>query len=231
MKTFQRYLTEVNNQGWNDHALRANLRSGAISFYIHPHGFSRVDGDTLDFVVAGNTLYPNPDIDRDKLYAGLSPEVMERHAASVTQHIQYVRIAGAAIGVQVEQLMVHDLSKWSPEEFVPYAKHFQGGGAPVEFATAWLLHQNRNPHHWEYWITRSDHSEQAADGCLPMPEMYVREMVADWMGASMAYTGSWDMTAWLKKNLERIRLHPDSWGLTHEVLRWLGYADVVGSHP
>lgn len=47
-----------------------------------------------------------------------------------------------------------------------------------------------------------------AAGPMPMPERYVREMVADWMGASRAYTGSWDMVDWLEKNLPRMDLHP-----------------------
>lgn len=45
---------------------------------------------------------------------------------------------------------------------------------------------------------------------LEMPRKYAREMVADWMGASRGYTGSWDMEKWLDKNWPRIseNLHP-----------------------
>ena len=43
---------------------------------------------------------------------------------------------------------------------------------------------------------------------LPMPEHFVREMVADWAGAGRAITGSWEVSAWYAKNKEKIVLHP-----------------------
>jgi hypothetical protein len=62
-----------------------------------------------------------------------------------------------------------------------------------------------------------------------MPEIYVREMVADWWGASRAYTGSWDMSDWLTKNLPRIekKLHPYSIDHLADVLAKIGYIDLV----
>jgi hypothetical protein len=35
---------------------------------------------------------------------------------------------------------------------------------------------------------------------LPMPEKFVREMVADWMGAGRAITGRWDVNDWYRPN-------------------------------
>jgi hypothetical protein len=60
-----------------------------------------------------------------------------------------------------------------------------------------------------------------------MPSMYALEMIADWMGASMAYTGSWDMTDWLYKNMPNIRLHSFTAKYVREVLDMLGYADTI----
>lgn len=49
---------------------------------------------------------------------------------------------------------------------------------------------------------------------LPMPEKYVREMVADWMGASKAYDGKWPKEKWLwwEKNREKVLsyCHPET---------------------
>lgn len=161
---------------------------------------------------------------------GMEMNVALPFAESLRAHIRFVQEAGRRIGVPERQLMIHDDSKWSSWEFPHYARNFFGDKKdPEGFAVAWLHHQNFNPHHWEYWITRSDHSRggsRAEDGCLPMPRSYALEMVADWMGASMAYTGSWDMRDWLAKNLPRIRIHSAAALYLHEILTAHGYKDV-----
>ena len=42
---------------------------------------------------------------------------------------------------------------------------------------------------------------------LPIPEVYAREMVADWVGAGMAITGNPDPSEWYEKNKDKIVLH------------------------
>ena len=49
------------------------------------------------------------------------------------------------------------------------------------------------------------------------------EMVSDWLGASRAYTGSWDMQDWLKDNFYKIKLHPITKKNTIKILKELGY--------
>jgi len=113
-------------------------------------------------------------------------------------------------GISLWAALIHDLSKFTPAELPHYQRQFFGDkGDPQGFARAWLHHQNLNPHHWEYWIPRSGHM-RGDDSTEPieMPEPFLREMVADWMGAGRAYTGSWDMREWLTKNLPKIRLNP-----------------------
>lgn len=145
-------------------------------------------------------------------------------AKSLRTHVEHVREAGRQIGVPEAQLLIHDDSKWSAEEFPFYARQFFGDkGDPAGFAVAWLNHQNKNPHHWEFWISRSGKDA----GCLPMPRNYILEMVADWMGASMSYTGSWDMTEWLEKNLSKIKIHPETAAILKEILSDLGYSKQV----
>lgn len=128
------------------------------------------------------------------------------------KHKWFVFLACKRMGVPVWRAIIHDWTKFLPAELPHYNRQFFGDKSdPDGFARAWLHHQNHNPHHWEYWITRAEHSRgraNTANGCLPMPETYVREMIADWLGASRAYTGSWDMHKWLEKNLSRIKVHP-----------------------
>lgn len=45
---------------------------------------------------------------------------------------------------------------------------------------------------------------------LPMPERYVREMLADWMGAGRAITGRWETPKWYMDNRHNMVLHPDT---------------------
>lgn len=140
------------------------------------------------------------------------------------KHKWFVFLACRRVGVSLWQALVHDLSKFTPAELPAYGRQFFGDkGDPDGFASAWLHHQNVNPHHWEYWIPRSGHSKgEDGPAPLPMPEKYVREMVADWMGASRAYTGSWEMHDWLYKNMPKMRLHQKTKCRIFDVLQEIG---------
>lgn len=149
---------------------------------------------------------------------------------SLTAHIAFVREAGRKLGVPDEQLAVHDDSKWTDAEFSGYARHFHGGGAPDEFSKAWLHHLHHNPHHWQHWIFPDGYSPRGSkveSGVVEMPQYYALEMIADWMGASRAYTGFWDMQKWLYENMPKIRLHSATADFLQAELDHLGYADTV----
>jgi hypothetical protein len=167
----------------------------------------------------------------------LDVDTAVRHTKSLVKHITFVREAGEKLGVDKVQLEQHDFSKWSYDEFLPYAINFQGDKSPVlkgnakeDFARAWMHHIHHNPHHWQHWIFPDGYSPEGArieNGVMVMPNVYALEMIADWMGASMAYTGSWDMTQWLYQNMPKIRLHSLTADYIRGVLDMLGYADTV----
>jgi hypothetical protein len=121
--------------------------------------------------------------------------------------------------------IVHDLSKFRPSEWFPYVEYFctdrkstewfdlyaQYGlaelapwGASVldRFDAAWLLHQRRNPHHWQYWMLRED---DGGNKLIPMPHEYLVEMLCDWIAAGKAQ-GKPDTKAWYIANREKIVL-------------------------
>ena len=169
-------------------------------------------------------------INNDLSIYGIDMAIAEDYAESLRDHIKYVREAGEMIGVLPEQLEVHDESKWSVAEFRGYAMHFKGGGAPDEFAAAWLHHIHANPHHWQHWTFSDGYTPKGSsveNGAVEMPKHYALEMVADRMGAEMTYGGSWDMTDWLQKIIPRIRVHSRTAIYLREVLDGLGYADVI----
>lgn len=120
----------------------------------------------------------------------------------------------------------HDLSKYEADEFDPYAEYFYGlwrtdkDSQPPEhvqaaFDQAWLLHQKRNPHHWQYHVLRED---SGVVKVLRMPELDLREMIADWRGAGLAITGADNTAAWYLKNRASMLLHPDTQCLVERML-------------
>lgn len=124
----------------------------------------------------------------------------------------------------------HDMSKFRPDEWVPYADWFYGGGADApeynygdaksqlgdmhtrpwykrRFDEAWNHHQKRNPHHYQYWLLTMDSGETVT---LEMPDRYRREMLADWRGAGRAINGRDETLEWYTRNRENMILHPST---------------------
>lgn len=185
------------------------------------------------------------------------------------RHKWFVFMACLQWGVPIWSAILHDWDKFLPDEWLPYARTFykeDGSGQYVEseaFNLAWLKHQNRNKHHWQYWLLTFDkpkpnfgimsHGEvydayiADADGnmvaliwerslewlkeppyelqmrlmadmkntpiALPMPEIAMREMLADWYGAGRAYNTDWtplEPLRWYNMNKNNMVLHPDT---------------------
>ena len=146
------------------------------------------------------------------------------------KHKWFMLAAASRIDLPLWRALTHDLSKFTRLELSHYNRQFFGDkGDPKGWAKAWLHHYHHNDHHWEHWIVESIHSSIAdRDGCiknncLAMSDVCVREMVADWMAASKAYTGSWVMTDWLSNNLTKIKVHPQTMEDIIELLSTLGY--------
>lgn len=139
----------------------------------------------------------------------------------LTRHKWYVFIECCKFGLYWRGL-THDLSKFLPSEFFAYAKNFYGnfykhGGGGTgyfkrrdiidkNFEFAWILHQKRNKHHWQWWVL----SKPQYNGftILEMPDEYRKEMVADWRGASHAQGFGGNAKNWYIKNKKRMLLHP-----------------------
>lgn len=153
-------------------------------------------------------------------------KIGQRYKESLEEHIRNVRIAGKVLEVPGVLLQWHDHSKWEPPEYEAYAKQFKGGGDPERFPRAWLHHIHSNPHHWQHWIFPDGWTMDgsAMDGAtVEMPEHYVREMLADWHGASKTYAGCWSIAGWLAENAQKIMLHHKTTDLIHDIMIDLGY--------
>jgi len=141
----------------------------------------------------------------------------------VLLHKRHVLTGCRRMRVPLWRGIIHDWDKFLPANFIAYADNFynpdgtkrcvrDASGAydsnsqPQEFRLAWLNHQ-RNKHHWQAWISIGDGGNLEP---LPMPEIYVLEMIADWIGAGIAYSGLSNPFPWYAKNKDKMILHKDT---------------------
>lgn len=114
------------------------------------------------------------------------------HLKTILKHRRLVRKFCFKCGLY-RQGLAHDLSKFSPTEFITGVKYFTGKCSPNEpersekgYSAAWLHHKGRNRHHWEYWF-----DIKKGEGYKPieMPLNYAAEMCCDRIAACRVYHG------------------------------------------
>jgi hypothetical protein len=132
-------------------------------------------------------------------------------------HLKYILIHKYYVFIQCVKHgqpllgLIHDVSKFLPSEFIPYAKYaytdyFQnlhgsyqaGDSGNIEFDLGWTLHRRRNKHHWQFWIISSNP--------IDMEEKYIIEMLCDWMGAIKAQKNNIVVEEWYDKHKSEMSL-------------------------
>lgn len=115
------------------------------------------------------------------------------HFATITKHRHAVMRHAAKAGILWQGLR-HDLSKYSPAEFVQGIINYTGKCSPNElerkkkgYSEAWLHHKGRNKHHFEYWTDYNPVERRVLP--VKMPVRYVAEMFCDRVAASKIYQG------------------------------------------
>lgn len=151
------------------------------------------------------------------------------HFRTITKHRHIVMRYCFKAGIPWQGLR-HDLSKYSPTEFIPGARFYQGTRSPNEgereaygYSKAWLHHQGRNRHHLEYW---TDYDPKTKDRRpVKMPLRYVVEMFCDRIAASRVYKGpSYNQRCPLEYFQTRkghVPIHPQTMELLERLLRML----------
>ena len=154
-----------------------------------------------------------------------------KHFKTITYHKYLVMKNCFKVGL-FKQGILHDMSKYSPDEFWVGARYYQGDRSPnnaeredVGYSSAWLHHKGRNKHHYEYWI---DYSLKCIPGGMlpaPMPTKYVVEMFMDRIAACMVYKGdSYTDSAPLEYYMsgkDPAPMHEDTRKLLEKLLRML----------
>lgn len=139
------------------------------------------------------------------------------HFKTVCNHKKYVFLNCLVAGMPIRGIL-HDLSKFSPTEFLESVKYFQGNRSPIDackevngYSNAWLHHKGRNRHHYEYWQDNFDHGGVP----LQMPFEDALELICDYLGAGMAYqkenfTYEQEYEWWKLKSSKPIAMHPQT---------------------
>ncbi|MBP5553738.1 MAG: catalase [Lachnospiraceae bacterium] len=146
-----------------------------------------------------------------------------QHFVTITKHRILVCKGCFKIGLYYQGL-THDLSKYSPDEFLVGVKYFQGTRSPnnaeredIGYSSAWLHHKGRNKHHYEYWIDYNTRGEMPGEDVLipvEMPDRYIAEMVMDRIAASKVYKGDEykdsDSLEYFLGGIETTPMHPNT---------------------
>ena len=154
------------------------------------------------------------------------------HLHTVNAHRRLVRKYCFKLGIYRQGLM-HDLSKYSPSEFISGVKYYQDGHRSPNNAQredegvskAWLHHKGRNKHHFEYWIDYDVDGSRTVLAGMKMPVKYVAEMFCDRIAASRIYNKEKykdsDPLDYYIKGLGHYIMHPETDALLHKLLQML----------
>lgn len=154
------------------------------------------------------------------------------HLSTINHHKMEVMKYCFRLGLY-KQGILHDLSKYSPVEFLSGVKYFQGDRSPnnaeredIGYSKAWLHHKGRNKHHYEYWIDYevSNNPGRKLVG-MPMPTEYVVEMFCDRIAACKIYNKEKytdrDPLDYYLKGREHYIMHRDAEKLLYKLLLML----------
>lgn len=185
----------------------------------------------------GSPTEPHP----PHLTTGQYLKNIQGHLKTISLHKWLVFDLCVRCGIPLQGL-IHDLSKFSPDEFLIGARYYQGDRSPNAaerhengFSRAWIHHKGRNKHHYEYWIDM----REGCDGTLysnRVPTRYMVEMFCDRVAASKVYSKDayHDSSALeyfqLELSVGNLPFHPDSAAFLYVLLENLaeyGEEDTV----
>lgn len=134
------------------------------------------------------------------------------------------------------QILRHDSSKTSPEEYGAYKEYFYGGNRSFQvvrnFQKACLHHIHNNPHHWQHWVLINDEPDEG-EVALEMPYECIIEMICDWWAFSWQKGDLSEIFSWYDKHQKYIKLASSTRRIVEDIL-WelrnrLGY-NVLAHH-
>ena len=141
-----------------------------------------------------------------------------KHLKTISRHRRIVRQGCFRVGLYWQGL-THDLSKFSPAEFITGMRYYQGVRSPNAaereekgYSEAWMHHKGRNRHHYEYWTDLNLQTRQYES--VIIPRKYLVEMVMDRRAACIVYQGKdyhpSSALEYLNRSTEKNLMHPET---------------------
>ncbi len=152
-------------------------------------------------------------------YGGIMLKNLCGHLKTINYHKALVMKYCFKAGLY-KQGLLHDMSKYTPSEFLTGIKYFQGDKSPNSaeraeygYSKAWLHHKGRNKHHIEYWIDYGQTGDKKMTG-IEMPVNYVVEMFCDRIAACKVYNKDSytdaDPYNYYKRSRQYYMIHPET---------------------
>ncbi len=149
-----------------------------------------------------------------------------KHLRTIVKHRHKVMLHCFRAGIPLRGPL-HDLTIFSPSEFMARVKYYQGTRSPNEMerelfghSAAWLHHKGRNRHHFEYWNDVNPKTRRYEP--VKMPIKYFKEMFCDRVAASKIYQGKNYTDAhpfnYFDRGNARLYLHPETAALLEKCL-------------
>lgn len=154
-----------------------------------------------------------------------------KHFKTITCHKYVVAKSCFQVGLY-RQGLLHDLSKYSPTEFIAGIRYYQGTRSPNNaereangYSAAWMHHQGRNRHHYEYWVDYCSEGKRGLREPVPMPDRYIAEMIMDRIAACKVYQGAAYTDAspleYYNKGTRHAPMHPETREKLERMLKML----------
>ncbi|AXF52451.1 MAG: hypothetical protein [Caudoviricetes sp.] len=151
-----------------------------------------------------------------------------KHFKKICIHKYWVGYYCFKAGIPLRGIL-HDLSKFSPTEFIESIKFYRGDRSPIDackeergWSKAWQHHKGRNRHHYEYYYDNIDNGGNP----IPMPYNDAVEMLCDYLGAGRAYmeksfTYQKELEWWENKISKPVAMHPSTFNFIDYMLQSL----------
>lgn len=126
----------------------------------------------------------------------------------------------------LSRLLLHDLSKFTMNEFIPYSNHFRGPdranpAVTQKFRSAVERHYSRNTHHYQYF----------EDNDFRMPLIDLVELLCDSFAANWIYNRKWPVKGewrYIANKWDSMQLHDANKIVLAALLTELGYGTECG---
>ena len=153
-----------------------------------------------------------------------------KHLRTINKHRHKVIAHCKKAGIFWQGLR-HDLSKYTPTEFLEGARNYkEGKRSPNEearlkngYSRAWMHHKGRNRHHFEFWTDTSPVTRRLEP--VEMPVRFAAEMFCDRVAASKVYQGDkyTDASAleYFNRGKDNRSMHPNTSALLESWLKLL----------